>query len=145
MTWGNKLVIVFLAFAGLMSTLVYKCMNQNFELVSKDYYNDELRYQDKIDGMNNANKLSGVTLTQAATDDVVIKLPKELDGLSATGTVWFYCPTSSVNDRKIPLQVNDEGVMSVQRGLLAATNYLVKITWQIGDDKYYSEKLLAVK
>jgi hypothetical protein len=145
MTWGNKLVVVFIAFAALMSTLVYKCMNQNFELVSKDYYNDELRYQDKIDGMNNANKVSDVALMQTQTDDVEIMLPEELNGLATTGSVWFYCPTSSINDRKIPLQVNDEGVMQVKRGLLSATNYQVKITWQVGDDKYYAEKHLAVK
>jgi hypothetical protein len=124
---------------------VYKCMKQNFELVSKDYYNDELRYQDKIVGMNNANKVSDVALMQTQTDDVEIKLPKELNGLSATGSVWFYCPTSSINDRKIPLQVNDDGVMQVKRGLLSATNYQVKITWQVGEDKYYAEKYLAVK
>jgi hypothetical protein len=145
MTWGNKLLIVFIAFAGLMGTLVYKCMNQNFELVTKDYYNDELRYQDKIDGMNNANRLSDVAVSQSTTGDVQIVLPKELNGLATTGSVWFYCPTSSINDRKLPLQVNEEGVMDVKRGLLTATNYQVKITWQVGDDKYFSEKLIAVK
>jgi len=145
MTWGNKLVVVFVVFASLMGFLVYKCMTQKFELVSKDYYNEELRYQDKIDGMNNANKLSDVALSQIASDDVQIELPKELKGLVATGNVWFYCPTAAINDRKIPLQVSDEGVMQVKRGLLAASNYQVKITWQIGNDKYYTEKLLAVK
>ena len=51
MTWGNKLLLVFAAFALLIGTLVYKCMQQNFELVSKDYYNDELQLykQKKLD------------------------------------------------------------------------------------------------
>ena len=64
MTWGTKLLLVFTAFALLMSTLVYMCMKQKFELVSKDYYKDELRYQDKIDGMNNANKIGNVLIQE---------------------------------------------------------------------------------
>lgn len=145
MTWGNKLLLAFVGFAALMSTLVYKCMNQKFELVSKDYYTDELRYQDKIDGMNNANKISTVELFQKEDADVAIKLPKELKGLTVSGSAWFYCPTNSVNDRKIPVQVNEAGEMNVRRGLLAAANYQVKLTWQVGDDKYYTEKLVTVR
>ena len=108
MTWGNKLLLVFIGFALLMSTLVYKCAKQNFELVSKDYYNEELRYQDKIDGENNANKLSSVQIAQTS-DEVSIQLPKELNGLTTAGEVWFYCAPNSSFDRKIPVKVNSNG------------------------------------
>ncbi|WP_018615355.1 FixH family protein [Segetibacter koreensis] len=144
MTWGNKLILVFIGFAVLMSTLVYKCMKQNFELVSKDYYNDELRYQDKIDGVNNANKLSNVQITQIG-DEVSIQLPKELNGLATTGKAWFYCATNASNDRKIPVEVNDEGVMVIDKTKLAKANYQVKLSWQTGSDKFYNEQKLEVK
>lgn len=143
MTWGNKLLLVFAAFALLMCTLVYKCMHQNFELVTKDYYTDELRYQDKIDAMNNANKISSVVIDQN-NDKVSIQLPKEIKGLATSGQLWFYCPVNSVNDRKIPLQVNDEGVMLIDKSKIARSNYQVKLNWQIGKEQYYTEKSLTV-
>jgi len=144
MTWGNKLLVVFVAFAALIGTLVYKCMNQNFELVSKDYYNDELRYQDKINGINNANKLSNVQIAQ--TDkDISIQLPKELNGLAVKGEAWFYCATNSLNDRKIPVQVNEEGIMKVEKNKLTKTLYQVKLNWQNGNENFYNEQNLQVK
>lgn len=143
MNWGNKLILVFIVFAGLMGTLVYKCMNQNFELVSKEYYSDELRYQDKIDGMNNANKLSDVTIFKGA-EQVNIQLPKELAGLTIKGEAWFYCPTNSINDRKILIDVNDENVFVIDKAKLAKTKYLVKLTWTVGADKYHTEKPLSL-
>jgi hypothetical protein len=144
MNWGNKLLLVFAGFAILMSTLVYKCMHQNFELVSKDYYNEELRYQDKIDGMNNANKIGEVKIKEDGKQ-VSIQLPKEVQGLALTGKALFYCPTDSQKDRDIPVQVNDEGLMLVDKAKLARAHYLVKLNYQVGNDKYYTEQYLTVE
>ncbi|HSU50249.1 MAG TPA: FixH family protein [Segetibacter sp.] len=143
MTWGTKLLLVFTAFALLMSTLVYMCMKQKFELVSKDYYKDELRYQDKIDGMNNANKIGNV-LIQENQENVSIQLPKEVQGLALKGQATFYCTVNSLNDRTLPLEVNDEGFMLISKTKLAKAKYLVKLNWQIGNDLYYTEKKLSV-
>ena len=52
MNWGNKLLITFLVFGAGISFLVYRSMHTNFELVEKDYYKSELRYQEIIDGTN---------------------------------------------------------------------------------------------
>ena len=40
MNWGNKLMLVFIVFALLIGTLVYKSINTKYDLVSKDYYKD---------------------------------------------------------------------------------------------------------
>lgn len=143
MNWGNKLILVFIAFAGLMGTLVYKCMSTNFELVSKDYYAEELRYQDKIDGMNNANKISEVTI-HSGVAQVNINLPKELHGTAIEGEAWFYCATNASNDRKVKIELNDEGVFVVDKALLAKANYQVKLTWNVGNEKYHAEKDLLL-
>ena len=56
MNWGNKLLILLL-FLERMFYLVYRSVNTNFELVEKDYYKSEFRYQQVIDGTNRANSL----------------------------------------------------------------------------------------
>ena len=143
MTWGTKLLLVFVAFALLMSTLVYMCMKQNFELVSKDYYSDELRYQDKIDGMNNVSKIGNVVIKENG-DKVSIQLPKEVQGLALKGQALFYCTVNSTHDRNIPLEVNDEGLMLIDKTKLVKANYKVKLNWQIGNEQYYTEQNLSV-
>lgn len=44
MNWGHKLTFTILVFIGLMSYLVYRSLNTDFQLVEKDYYNNELQY-----------------------------------------------------------------------------------------------------
>ena len=143
MSWGNKLVVVFILFAILIGTLVYKAVNTKYELVSKDYYKDELRYQDKIDGKNNASKLSNVSVTQDA-DAVLIDLPSEMKGKKIDGEAWFYCKTDAQKDRKIALQVDTSGRQLILKSQLAKGAFELKLNWQSGGEKYYTEQNITV-
>ncbi|MBN8665355.1 MAG: FixH family protein [Chitinophagales bacterium] len=144
MNWGNKLVLVFIGFALLMGTLVYKAVNTNFELVSKDYYKEELRYQEKIDGKQNASAISKISINQNA-DYVLIQYPKELQGQPLKGEVYFYCPTNSKLDYRTAVQTDANGVQQISKKDVANTRFVVKINWASGDKAYYMEENLAVE
>lgn len=143
MNWGNKLVIVFIVFAGLMATLVYKAVNTKYELVSSDYYKDELRYQDKIDGVNNANKISSISVNQDA-NQLILDLPKEMKGIKTEGEIWLYCGSDASKDRKIALQVNESGRQLIAKNKIAKGNYQLKLTYKSGGTNYYNEQNLTV-
>jgi len=144
MNWGNKLVVVFILFAILMATLVYKAVNTKFELVSKDYYKDELRYQDRIDGRNNAALIGKVAVTQDA-EALTIDLPEEMKGVKVEGEAWFYCKTDAERDRKIALAVDTSGKQLIlKKQLTKGTTYELKLNWQAGDQKYYTEQIVNV-
>lgn len=143
MNWGNKLVVVFILFALLIGVLVYKAMNTKYELVSKDYYSDELRYQDRIDGRNNAAGISSVSVSQDA-EAVLINLPSEMKGKKIEGEAWFYCKTDAQKDRKITLLVDTSGRQVILKKELAKGSYELKLNWQLGEKKYYTERNITV-
>jgi hypothetical protein len=144
LNWGWALTIVFIAFATHIGLLVYKCTQQQFDLVSSDYYNEELKYQDKIDGAQNAKQLTPVQIVQTS-NEVSLQLPKELNGYSVTGQVWLYCPANAALDFKAPLQIDENGVMLIDKKKLADANYTAKTTWEVGDTKYYNEQPLTIE
>jgi hypothetical protein len=143
MSWGNKIVIVYVSFVLLMVFMVYKSVNTPFDLVTKDYYKDELRYQDKIDGLNNAAKLKAVAITQNDTH-VLLQLPVEMKGLQLSGEVWFYCVTDAAKDKKFDLQVNDSALQLIPKAQLHTTNYIVKINWKAGSTLYAADKEINI-
>ena len=57
MNWGVKIVISFVFFIGLLFGLVYISMNQDISLVSENYYEQELAYEDQIQRIKNTNNL----------------------------------------------------------------------------------------
>jgi len=143
MSWGNKILVAYVSFVVLMIFLVYKSVNTQFDLVTKDYYKDELRYQDKIDGLNNAAKLKALTINQDASN-VILQLPEEMKGLKLSGEIWFYCVTDAQKDKKINLQVNDSARQIIPKSALFATNYLVKVNWKSGSTLYAADKEITV-
>ena len=60
-TWGTGIFLAMLAFMIFILSFVYKSIAMDeyqHELVSEDYYKEELHYQEEIDKLNNSNSLS---------------------------------------------------------------------------------------
>lgn len=139
MNWGNKLILVFVGFAALMGTMVYKAMNTRFELVSKEYYQDELRYQDKIDGRTNAATIGAVTIHEDE-QYLVFQFPEEMKGQQIKGEAWLYCKTDAVKDLRFPLSIDADARQMIERKKLTANKYQLKLSWEAAGKKYYLEK-----
>jgi hypothetical protein len=144
MNWGNKLVMVFVVFALFMGYMVYRAVSTKYDLVSKDYYKDELRYQERIDGVKNAVALGDVAISQDSTA-IQIQLPKEHKGYAVKGEVLFYCITDDSKDFKLPLQVDSIATQVVMKKQLQKAPYQVKLNWQVGKDAFYNEQKLIVQ
>ena len=99
--FGHKLLLAFLLFGILMFYLVYQSLHTNFELVSKDYYQDELVYQQVIDATKNTNDLSSKASITQKGDEIHLQLPSEMVNQSISGQVYFYCASDSKKDRTI--------------------------------------------
>lgn len=143
MNWGNRLLIAFIAFGTMIGILVYKSVTMQYDLVSEDYYQQELKYQDKIDGVQNANMVSDVNILQD-NNALTITLPSELKGTAITGEAWFYCVTDAHKDRRFMLQVNQNGEYIINKQQLVKGNMQLKLTWQADNKNYYTEKQISI-
>ncbi len=144
MSWGNKLIIVFIVFAALMATLVYKATQTKFELVSKDYYQDELRYQDKIDGAANAALEAPISI-QVNDEIISIEFPDAQKNANITGEAWFYCSVDATKDKRFVLSVDSTGIQRIERKGLQKGDYQIKISYEINQKKYYVAQQLHLQ
>lgn len=143
MNWGNTLIVVFVVFGLLIGTAVYKAYHTQTDLVSKEYYKEELRYQDKLDGIVHANKLSSVIVTENG-QNVSVRFPKEIADKKITGQIHFYCVTDASKDRKIAIDANVQGQQVIALSSLFKVAYQVKINWQVDTTNYYSEQIIQL-
>lgn len=144
MNWGNKLLLTFIVFASGMGYLVYRSMNVNFELVDKDYYKNELRYQEVIDATNHVNKLSAAVNLTETPQGILLELPAEMKGQPITGHIFFYCAYDEKKDRKISMNLDPEGTQIISSSIIQPGTYIVKISWAIAGKKYFSEHQLTI-
>lgn len=144
MSWGNKLLLVFIAFTGLMFYMTYRCVTTPVELVANEYYRDELVYQNVIDGTKNANALSRKVIIHQDADKIWIEFPPEMINSRLTGSVLFYNAANLSRDRNVKLNVQSGGKMELDASLLGSGQFTVKITWNTNNTDYYSELNIMV-
>jgi len=144
MNWGNRLLITFIVFGAGIFYLVYRSMNTDFELVEKDYYKTELRYQDVIDGSNRANALSSAAVLAQTNNGLVLQLPDEMKEQVVSGTILFYCAYNSKLDKKFLLNINALGSQLFEKGKITPGSYTVKVNWNTNGKNYYTEKPITI-
>lgn len=145
MNWGNKLLVTFVVFGAGMIFLVYRAVKTNYELVEKDYYKNELSYQQVIDGANRVNALSTSVKIQSDAEGILLQLPEEMKNKAISGTIWFYCAYDEKKDKKADLDLSAEASQVFSKEHIQPGTYTVKLTWVADEKAYYAENSLTVQ
>ena len=145
MNWGYKLMTAFLVFIGGMGYLVYRSMHTNYDLVEKEYYKSELKYQSRIDATQKAGALLTPVQLQQEGASVFLQMPPEMQSDSIEGTIWFYCAYDASKDRQFHLKTDLTGRQAFADSLLQSGRYLVKLEWKHRGVDYYVEKNMELE
>ncbi len=143
MNFGKKIMVFYIGFVCLILTLVFMSYGQKVELVSADYYAQELKFQDKIDATNNAKALSfGIHYT---ISDKVLLL--KIDSMMLTndfsGTVTFFRPSDSSKDVQLKFNfINNKQVIETK--LLEHGVYKMQLNWISNHKNYFKEEVVFI-
>lgn len=141
LNWGTKIALMYGGFVVLIMFLVIKSMKQDFQLVSDDYYQKEIKYQDVIDGSKNQAQLSAPIAIHANEQKVTLDFPADFTNQELKGSVQFYSSVNAKWDAKFPLKAIANS-MDIDRTQLQKTRYTIKINWEAAGKKYYQEDSL---
>ncbi|ACU58183.1 FixH family protein [Chitinophaga pinensis] len=144
MNWGHKIIIVFILFAAGILTLVTKSMHTRIDMVTPDYYAEELKYQQVIDGRREAQSLSAPVSINQSVQSIGVLFPAEMHGVALKGTVLFYRASDSRQDVSVPLKTDENGLMLVSKRSFRKGNYRVQLQWEAGGKNYFQENLVTI-
>ena len=134
MNWGHGLTLSFVGFAAFIIFIAVKSFDQNIDLVTEDYYREELAYQQRMDQIN-VTKDQGMEVAIVIGEQLLeFTFPKSPE----TGEAYLYRPSDSQFDRHIKLSRNK--VLTYDRSNLQKGYYILKISWQAEGQTYYQEK-----
>jgi hypothetical protein len=139
MNWGKSLILAFVLFAGFIFYLAYSCMNTHFDLVSKDYYKEELEYQNVINSKQNAAQLSKEISLKNDNKKITLSLPEELKAKEVKGTIHFYAIQDAQRDQNLNLSFDQNGEQIIDANKFYPGSYKAKIQYSCAGKDYYSE------
>jgi hypothetical protein len=142
--WGYFVTFLYIGFVGLIAYFVGRSVNQKIDLVTDDYYAQELKYQDRIESSRRNNELKAPLAINLEQDGIHLKFPDELKANSIQGEILFFCPSDNTRDFKIKVDVDSKGEQLVPFEKLKAGMYRVKVNYKSGDQDYYAEKQVVL-
>lgn len=144
MSWSYRITALYLGFVALIITLVTIASKQKIELESKDYYFQELKYQDKLDAIANTGKLSWNMDHSVDAENVTLTIPSEYAN-SVSGEVYFFCPSNSDNDLKVKMNFDKDGKQVISKTKLKVGAYKLKLSWSALKKNYFKEEVITIK
>ncbi len=145
MNWGTKITLSFIVFAIMIFTMVYISMNQDVNLVAKDYYKQEIKYQAQIDRIKNTKLLEERPVIELDRKQlkVIVTFPQELTGTIVDGEIHLFRPSDYTRDFKSKLILDGNNQVIISLAGKAKGLWKVKLTWRDNEKEYYDEKVIV--
>jgi nitrogen fixation protein FixH len=141
---GIILTLVFF-FAGTVGLIVMAC-SQHADLVRPDYYEQELKFQNRIDQVERTHRAAtqATVAFDAAAKSIVISLPPDQAARELTGRIELYRPSAAGLDRTITLAPDPKGVQRLDAAGLAPGLWKVRVSWTVEQKDYYLDQKVVV-
>jgi hypothetical protein len=144
MSWSYRITILYVGFVVLIISMVVLAMRQNVDLVAKDYYDQELKYQNKIDVINRTRELSESLSWEVKQGELSLKFPSQFKGEQIKGSIYFFRPSNAVLDQAIAITTDTSGIQSISTRELMKGVYKMQVSWSVNDTTYYNEGIIQV-
>ena len=143
--WGTKLLVAMVLFMLLLLTFVFLSVQQEFDLVEKDYYPKALEYQEKIDKTNNSEELSEKVTVENKGEFIWVSFPPGFKPNDIKGQVVFYRPSSQKDDIVYKIQADSNGIQSFPVESMLKGKYIIKLDYEVAGKGYYQEETVFIK
>ena len=144
MNFGGKIVILYLSFVALILTLVFNCYSMDVDLVSTDYYAQELNFQQKINATNNEKDLKSSITHVINGKSIILSIDSALLSNDFNGTVTFFRPSDSKKDVSFKMNFTNNEQVIYAKDLIHGA-YKLQLSWTSNQKKYFKEDVIFIK
>ncbi|SIP91249.1 FixH protein [Chryseobacterium sp. RU37D] len=137
-SWGHGVVIALFAFIAFILSMLFLFPNgqKNSEMVTDNYYEEELKYQDVIDAKKRADQLQEKPVYSQDKNGIKITFPKDYDN-SNTSVKFVLNRTDDENlDIHKSVQLDSTKSFLIPAQVMKMGNYTLRLSWTKGKTDY---------
>lgn len=142
MNWGNWIIVSFVLFAIFVATLVTICVRTDISLVTRDYYQEELSYQEQLDRKQNASQLAVRPEFVINGTSLEVHYP-ELKSISS-GVITLFRPSDASLDLEFPIQPSGDAMQQFPLSRHVKGLYKARMQWVMNGKEYFIEKIIVL-
>ncbi|PHI19719.1 hypothetical protein CEQ90_11775 [Lewinellaceae bacterium SD302] len=137
--WGHGIALFYTTFALTMIFAVIKSTSFDNSLVTKDYYAQDIAYQQTMDRLSHSRELVRGVRVDKREDQYVLVFPIQDVGDDITGKVQLYSPVSSDRDLNWDLMAGEDGEQRIPLEKIPNGRYQLIVKWTDGKLQYQDE------
>jgi nitrogen fixation protein FixH len=145
MKWnfGTGIAVVYSIFALSMLTAAIRSTHYDVGLVKKDYYADDLNYQQHFNKIQ--NEKGSVERLKMALDtegSLILQFPKTQT--PPNGTITFFRPSKVDIDQTFDLKTNADNTMIIPTKTMMRGAWKIQIDWIANGTAFYREENITL-
>jgi hypothetical protein len=142
--WGTGILTVIIIFLAACAAFIIYSRSQKWSMVEDDYYSKELRHEEKLVRMRNANALSAQLQVTVRKSDLCLQFPADFKGKALRGSINIYRPSDEFLDVIIALAADTSLSQLIPLHKLSMGRYIMKVEWSSEGKDYYQEHDLYI-
>jgi len=145
--WGKGIAFVYVFFAVAILSMVIYASFQRVDLVARDYYDREIRYQQQIDRMARRDSLLAHVIIEHDLPQQMVRLrfPDVFLSKRIQGSIHLFRPSDGRLDRRFPIALDENGLQSIDVGKFSRGNWKLLLDWRADSLDFYQEQLLYLE
>ncbi len=130
-SWGHGVVIALAAFMIFILAMLFLFPNgqKNSEMVTDNYYEEELKYQDVIDAKKRADELQEKPVYSQDKSGIKITFPKDYDNSNTTVKFVLNRTDDQNLDIRKSVQLDTNKSFLIPGQVLKVGNYTLRLNW----------------
>lgn len=142
--WGTGILLVLVLFLAASAAFIIFAINQDVNLVHKDYYEKGVDYSEQMKVISRSEPFAVKVETQFAETGLQIRLDSLLATEIDSGKIVLYRPSGKDFDLEFQLEKNKTDFQVAAENLIAG-RYILKVSWFSEGLKYEVDKQVVVK
>lgn len=142
--WGTGIAIFSASFMLMILGFVVNSFQHRVDLVSADYYQQEIAHQQQINKVQQAERANMKVSHQIIASDGAGEVQIQFPTATAKGNMLFFRPSNAKQDFKVAIAPTAEGKQNVRNALLTSGLWRIKIDWSNNGEAYYQELTLVM-
>lgn len=140
-SWGTKIAAFYISFVLFIIAMVYMAFGEKYDLVTENYYQQEIEFQDRIDKSANAFALDDKLKISLKDKYVVMRFP--VSETEIKGKVHFFRPSDENFDFSEEISLNNE-TQKFNLNKFKKGKYLIKTEWTNGEKEFFQEDMILI-
>ena len=139
--WGIGIAIVYGIFMLAAVGAVVASRFQRNDLVARDYYEQEIKYQDHIDRITRTSDMKQHLdfRFDRGANQLAVTFPGEIAAERISGKITLYFPANAGYDRTVAIAIDANHQQRLDCRRLPRGHWRIKCLWQIDAHELYSE------